>query len=166
MSMEKEYMNAYEKYADAIFRYCFYRVYEREKAKELAQETFLRAWKYIAEGRHIENMRAFFYRVAHNLIVDSSRRVAPHSLDALREKGFDAGYDGREPQLVKIEVSVLFEKIKKLDEKYQEAILLRYVEGLSPKEISKILGDTENAVSVRIHRGKKQLKKILYYENS
>ena len=38
---------------------------------------------------------------------------------------------------------------------------MRYVDELSPREISDITGDTENNVSVRIHLGIKQLKKIL-----
>jgi RNA polymerase sigma-70 factor (ECF subfamily) len=51
--------------------------------------------------------------------------------------------------------------LQTLPDVYKEALSLRYVEGLTPKEIADIVGESENAVSVRIHRGLKKLKLIL-----
>jgi len=51
--------------------------------------------------------------------------------------------------------------LQKLPDAYREALSLRYIEGLSPQEIGKIVGESENAVSVRIHRGLKKLKELL-----
>ena len=55
----------------------------------------------------------------------------------------------------------MIEVIGWLDEKYRDVVLMRYVDELSPKEISEVVGESENNVSVRIHRGLKQLKEIL-----
>lgn len=44
-----QFINAYNEYSDEIFRYCFYRVYDREKARELSQETFMKVWKYLQD---------------------------------------------------------------------------------------------------------------------
>lgn len=80
---------AYEAYADAIFRHCYFRVFNRELGKELMQETFLRVFEYLSKGNTVDNMRAFLYRVANNLIIDNVRRKKELSLDALNEQGFD-----------------------------------------------------------------------------
>jgi RNA polymerase sigma factor (sigma-70 family) len=52
-------------------------------------------------------------------------------------------------------------KLTELPDTYREVLVMRYVEGLSPSEIAKEIGETENAVSVRIHRGLKKLRALL-----
>ena len=51
--------------------------------------------------------------------------------------------------------------LQELPDAYREVLSLRYVDGLSPSEIGGIVGESENAVSVRIHRGLKKLKEML-----
>lgn len=161
MGLDEEFIIAYEKYSDAIFRYCFYRVYEREKAKDLVQEVYMKTWQYLSKGNEVENIRAFLYRVARNLIIDGSRKKKESSLDEMHESGFDAKFDDRRQKEIEIDMKMAIEVIKNLDEKYREVLLLRYVDGFSPKEISSMIDETENAVSVRIHRGMKQLRKLI-----
>lgn len=157
---EEEFLKAYNSYADAIFRHCFFRVFERELARDLVQETFIRTWEYAEHGAHIDNVRAFLYRVATNLIIDHSRRKKELSLDALKEQGFDAvTEDGQTVDFV--ELGTVLEAIGRLPEKYRQMVTLRYIEDLPPEEISKITGKSANAVSVRIHRGIEKLRKIL-----
>lgn len=55
----------------------------------------------------------------------------------------------------------VLDRLNDLPELYREALTLRYVDGLSPKEISEIIGESENVVSVRVHRGLKKLKELL-----
>jgi len=158
---QKLFLEAYDNHADAIFRHCFFRVFSREKAQDLTQETFTKSWEYISRGGEIKNIRAFLYKVASNLIIDESRKKRALSLDALMEEGFDFGTDERgklEDIISAKEALVLMEK---LDDSYKEVVLLRYVEDLSPKEIAEILGETENMVSVRIHRGVKKIKELI-----
>jgi len=51
------------------------------------------------------------------------------------------------------------EVLNKLEEPYRQAVTLRYVDGLSPKEIAEIVGESTNNISVRINRGIEKLKK-------
>lgn len=158
---EKQFTDAYDTYADAIFRYCYYRVFDRDKAKDYVQETFCRTWKYIIEGNEIENIRAFLYKTANNFIIDESRKKKAVSLDNIMEKGFSPSIDTRqkdENYLTGKEVILI---INTLDEKYREAVTMRYIDDLSPKEIASITGDTEDNVSVKIHRGLQKVKKLL-----
>lgn len=83
---EKLLIEAYDAYADAIFRHCYFRVFSRERAKELMQETFLRAWDQMVKGEEIRHMRGFLYRVANNLIIDESRKKRSNRLRLLRKR--------------------------------------------------------------------------------
>jgi RNA polymerase sigma factor (sigma-70 family) len=51
--------------------------------------------------------------------------------------------------------------LEELAEPYREAVTMRYVDGLSPTEIAQAIGESENVVSVRVHRGLKKLRAAL-----
>ncbi|MDP2650949.1 MAG: RNA polymerase sigma factor [bacterium] len=157
---EKEFWQAYEAYADALFRHCYFRMYDRELAKDLVQEAFCRTWSYLAEGKEIQNTRAFLYRVLHNLIVDEVRRKKPIPLDTLEE---DIAQPTNLPEIVGniLAGEKVMKLLDKLDGKYQEVIVMNFIDSLSPKEISVIIGESENVVSVRIHRGLKKVRELL-----
>ncbi|MBI2098288.1 MAG: RNA polymerase sigma factor [Candidatus Wildermuthbacteria bacterium] len=162
--MEKEFLEAYEKYADALFRYCYFRLSDEEKAKDVVQDTFVKTWDYIAQGKSIAEMRAFLYRVASNCIVDQYRKRKTTSLNYLQEKGFEPRLDIREKLETEIEAKEVIEVLQQLDEKYRDAFIMRYVGELSVKEIAEILGEAENTVSVHIHRAVKQVRLLLKHE--
>lgn len=160
--MEQQFLHAYEVYGDAIFRHCYFRVFRRNRAQELAQETFTRTWEYLASGKNIDNIRAFLYRVANNLVIDEARRRKEASLDAMQETGFDPRSGGGVERLSdRTDGAFAREKLYRIDPKYRDVIIMRYIDDLQPKEIAKITGESENVVSVRIHRGIKQLREIL-----
>jgi DNA-directed RNA polymerase specialized sigma24 family protein len=48
----------------------FFRVFDRETAKDLVLEAFCRAWTHVASVQEINTLKAFLYRVAHNIIAD------------------------------------------------------------------------------------------------
>ncbi len=154
VKLESEFLAAYDAHSDALFRHCLIRVRDREIAKDIVQETFSRTWVYLSEGKKVDYIRAFLYRVANNLIVDGARKKKSSSLDTMMDD------DGFEPVDESIrdfaEVPQAREAMKMLeglDEIYRTAITMRYVEEMSPREISAQLGVSENVVSVRIHRG-------------
>jgi len=163
---KEKFLEAYDMYADAIFRYSLIRVYEREKARDLTQDVFLRAWDYIRSGRTVENWKAFLFRIATNLIIDNSRKKHETiSLEVMMETGFDAGQDDRKHIDNWIDGQQAVAALNELDEIYREAVYLRYMEDFSPKEIAAITGESENLISVRVHRGIYMLKKLLSKKN-
>ncbi|MDP3697721.1 MAG: RNA polymerase sigma factor [Candidatus Taylorbacteria bacterium] len=157
----ERFTKAYEELSDAIFRHCWFKIGDREKAKDLMQDTFTKSWQYIAEGATVNNFKSFLYRVANNLIIDEYRKKKELSLDRLQEDGFEPGFDDRHKNENRIDAQFAISAINQLDEKYREVILMRYIDELSPKEIAEITGESENNVSVRLHRGINQLKDIL-----
>ncbi len=163
--LKAEFTKAYDEYADAIFRHCYFRISDRERARDLMQETFIKTWDYILKNdERIDNLRAFLYRTANNLVIDEYRKAKGNqSLETLQEAGFQVGVAEAVTGRVgaKLEAEQILEVIEQIDSKYREAVIMRYMDGLTPKEIAEITGETQNNISVRINRGLKQLRQIL-----
>src|SRR3989344_3440161 len=83
---EEAFTQGYQTHADAIYRHCYFRVHNKELAQDLTQETFIKTWKYIIEGKEIKNLKAFLYKVAINLIIDDSRKKKAVVFDSVKEK--------------------------------------------------------------------------------
>ncbi len=168
MKEQKElFEQAYKENADALFRYSFFRTGDRETAKDLLQETLVKSWKYIVDGHRVENLKPFFYKVMHNLIIDSYRnnKKKTSSLEAMQEDdGFDPPVDDGDQMRNQIDGEKAIKMIDKIPEPYRETVLMRYVQGLEISEIAEIFGQSENTVNVRIHRGIDKLKKLYFHE--
>lgn len=165
--MDKEetkqaFIALYDSLSSAIFRHCFFRLNSRERALEISQEAFLKVWEYFDRGTDIKNPTALVYRVANNLIIDEYRRKKVVSLDMMQEGGFDVDDGDNGKMLERMEIDKVREAISKIPEKYRQVITLRFVEGLSPKEIGVIIDRTENSVSVQLNRAIKMLQEILH----
>lgn len=160
-TLEEKFIQSYDQFSDAIFRHCYFRVHNPDIAKDLMQDAFTKTWQYLVDGGEIDNIRAFLYKTATNLIIDLSRKKQTISLDTLEESGFEPGYDTRKDIDNNIEVKRILKVIDKLDDAYRDVVIMRYVDDLPPKEIARIIGESENNVSVRIHRGLNKLKELL-----
>jgi RNA polymerase sigma-70 factor, ECF subfamily len=160
------FIKAYDEYSDTIFRYCLFHIFDREKAKDLMQETFTKTWEYIIKDeKEIENIRAFLYRVAHNLCVNEIVRSKAYSLDEMMEKiGFDPQDSIVPSQEDDTEISLLINKMQRLNANERDLLTMRYINDLKVSEIAEILNSIPNTISVKISRAEKSLKKI-YKEN-
>lgn len=167
---EEEFLAAYNTYSDALFRHAYFRLPDRERAFDLTQDTFIKAWDYVRAGGDVRSPKSFLFRILNNLIIDEYRRSKSESLDkklednpAATEALFAEGsvWEVEEGMDERDLLGKVKDAITKLSEEYRTVVTLRYVEGFSPKEIAKMLGSTENAVSVRIHRGVAKLKSQL-----
>lgn len=169
--LQAHFAQAFEAYNDELFRHASMRLPDREKALELTQECFLRAWEYAQKGEEIRELRPFLYRTLRHLIIDEYRRKKSVSLEGLVANDEDGGNvetllpadesNTLERAVERFEGKRALEALQELPDVYKEVLTLRYVEGLNPKEIGEIVEETENTVSVRIHRGLKKLKMIL-----
>ncbi len=166
---EKEFLDAYQQYADAIYRHCYFRVYNKDLAEDLTQETFIKTWKYITEGKEVKSIKAFLYRVALNLIIDHSRKKTALAFDDMKEKEVSVRLHSIENSMIDdFEIKEIVATLDDLDEKYRQVITMRYIDQLSPPEIAKILGISTNAVSVKINYAMKKLREIIktkYHES-
>lgn len=161
---EAQFLEAYDLYADAIFRHCALRIGDREQGKDLMQDTFLRAWQTLQNGTVVKNIRAFLYTVANHLIIDQVRRRKLRPEDSLEDMqettGFDVPDKAPNPQRA-FEGTQVLETLQQVEEPYRTALILHYVDGLPPRDMAEALNISANLASVRLHRGLAQLTAIL-----
>lgn len=152
----------YNKYKNKIEYFIYNIVKDYQKAEDIAQETFI----YVIQHQMRENssFKYYIYLVARskalNYINVEKRR------NEITEKYFANDNEQIEKDVLDIITTEeskkeLLESIELLDERYKNAIYLVNIEGLSYEETSKILGETLQNTKNLIHRGKKQLRKIL-----
>jgi RNA polymerase sigma-70 factor (ECF subfamily) len=159
--ISKQFLDAYDKYADDLFRHVIFRVSDKEAAKELLQETFMKTWEYMKKGNKVDEIRPFLYRVLHNQLIDYLRKRKPQvSLDELSEDGFDIAHGGRKEEESRIDAKKLLVLLDELEESYRNVLVMRYVDDMTIQEIAELTGDQPNSISVRLHRALKKLKEL------
>ena len=152
----------YNKYKNRIEYFIYNIVKDYQKAEDLTQETFI----YIIQNKMKENysFKYYIYLIAKskaiNYINVEKRR------NEIKEEYLSNNDEGIEKDILELITKEetkkeVLEAIEKLDEKYKNAIYLVNIEGLSYKETSQILGETLQNTKNLVHRGKKQLRKIL-----
>lgn len=136
-------------------------MHDRQCAKDLTQDVFIKTWNYLAKGETIDNYKAFLYRAAHNIVVDYYRLHSSESLDVLQEKGFDPGENRTEELIDYLDGAQIMNLVDSLSAEHRDVILMRYAQGLSHAEIAEVLGEAEGVIRVRVHRGVKKLREIV-----
>ncbi len=158
----------YERYAERIFNYIYYRTGNVHDAEDLTARVFQRAMN------HIKNytdrgapFAAWLYRIAHNLVAnwhrDRSRKqeIPLDDLPILPSKG-----DHPEKNLVRSqEQEALLRIIRTLPSERQTLLILKFVEDMSNAEIGVIMGRSEGAVKSLYHRTLLALRDQLQDQN-
>lgn len=160
MKQEQAFLEAFDKYADALFRHGYFRVSDKERAKDLVSDAFTRTWDYLVKGNTVDDFRPFLYRTLNRLIIDEYRKKRTESLDALLddldvpEGAFEELVEGSREELeFTLDAQKIPQMLEEMPQGYRQVIVLRYFDGLMPAEIADILGESVNTISVRIHRG-------------
>ncbi len=160
-----------EMYKIPVFNICLRMVRIPQEAEDLAQEAFIRAYTNIDTYETDRKFSTWLFRIATNLSIDYLRKKKPDtSLDAeiSGTDGYTIGHQVAaadplpEQQLLTRETQAFVQDaIMALPVKYRSAIILKYIQDLSLKEISDILEIPVATVKTRIHRGREALKQAL-----
>jgi RNA polymerase sigma-70 factor (ECF subfamily) len=149
---------------------------DAEEARDLTQETFLRAFQSISRFRGDANLKTWIYRIAINQARNRwrwwrrRRRDVTVSLDATDEQHErplaatlrnDDAIDPEQETLARERESQLREALLGLRPSYREAVILRDVEGFSYEEIAETLQISLGTVKSRISRGRLELRRKL-----
>lgn len=151
---------AHHDYESGLNKHSYFKVGNRALGNDLVQDTFIKTWSYLVKGGKIETMKAFLYHVLNNLIIDEYRKRKTLSLDILLEKGFEPSVKSSVSLPDMIDAKNAMALIKRLPEKYQKVMRMRYKQDLSLKEMALLTGQTKNAMAVQIHRGLEKLKQL------
>lgn len=164
------YRGLVEKYQGRIYAVMYGMVRNREDARDLTQEAFVKAYRNLHGFRADSRFYTWLYRIAMNLAIDFVRRRgrAPVSAGAeedvtLRDasRGIEDAdrIDGPRRELERKRLyGAIMDAVDELPENQKQVILLREVEGLSYKEIAEVLDIAEGTVMSRLFYARKKLQ--------
>jgi RNA polymerase sigma-70 factor (ECF subfamily) len=160
---EQAFLEIYDRFGPGIFRHLLLRTGSREIAEDLTSTIFLRTWEYVASNSRIQNVKAFLYRIAQNLLIDHWRKRSVSDISVDITTLIIEGHGGEENPVEiaadSVDVAILYEELATIRQEYRDILVWRYIDELSIVEIAKISGKSTAAVYVTIHRAVKTLKK-------
>ena len=156
----------YEEAREDVYYYCVGRFgIGPEEAQDLTQEVFLRLHRALVNGEEIRNLRAWVFRVVHNLALNHrAQRASAMAVGAggseVYRNAADPG-EGVEHALLRRERDRrLQEGLDGLSEQQKRSLHLR-AEGLRYQEIAQVMGVSLSTVSEYITRGVARLRKAI-----
>ena len=160
------YGQLYDAFIDPIYRYIFFRV-NKDEAFDLTENVFLKMWENLQSYR--PRSEAFFsswlFRIAHNVVVDHYRGRKENvslDIDLPDTKRHHNPIIMTEQKLGQEALQIAIGKLKK---KYQQVIILKYINELENEEIANILGCTEGSLRIIKFRALRALREVLQSMN-
>ena len=157
----------YDQHHDSIFRYVWSRVGDRHLAEDLTGDVFAQMLTALPNYRPSGTpFRGWLYRIAHNRLVDHFRKEnlrARVPLDAIEDRRADDG-DPTSTVEHRLDVERVQRALSHLDGSHREVVVLRFVCGLSLKEVALALDKSEAAIKSSQHRGLTALRQALAQE--
>ena len=154
ISLEEQY--------DKIYRYCYFKVKNKEIAEDLTQETFLKYFNqtsYISRGKPM----AYLYTIAKNLCIDFYRKS--NRYESLNEEMIGSGDNVDNDDITVFETNFIIKQaVSTLPIELQELLLLRFANELGINEIANIMKISRFSVYRKLNKAFKLLKNILREE--
>lgn len=152
----------YVRHMDAIYRYIFFRVNEEAEAEDLTEEVFIRAWEALPNYQQGQfPFTSWLYRIAHNLVIDHHRKRKADPLPDLELHHSGSKRSNEDNVLERLDSAMLVDALKQLDTEEQQVVILRFIEGLSHREVADAIGKSEGASRIIQHRALAALQKYL-----
>lgn len=156
MSDPAAFKSIYDEFFPRIYHYCLRRIGSAQEAEDLTSVVFTRALTGLA-GYRGGSFAAWLFRIAHNVVANHlrGRKMAL----PLEEADHLSSHDDVLEHLLEDEIEQQINRlVAGLPDEQRELITLRISGGLSAKEIGQVVGKSEGAVRVAIHRTIQQLR--------
>lgn len=154
---EIAFTEIYNRYSNTLYAFILRSVNNRNDAKDIFQETFLKFFNFCKNGNRVTNILPFVLKIARNLCLNYYR-------DKKSVITFDesTGILQSVNDIEKNEVSQMIENaLALLDYNSREVIVLHHYQNLTFNEIAEVVGESLATVKSRYYRGREKLKTIL-----
>ena len=153
------------RHQELVFSLAYKLTGNREMANDVAQESFIRAWKAIDKFRGDSTFSTWIYRITVNTAWTLRKKAKKHNTLNIDDTYEPVVIDEKkDPELVAINSdlsSVLVSALDKLPLEQRIIVELKNIEGRSHKEIADFLDISVTAAKVRLHRAHQKLRLIL-----
>jgi RNA polymerase sigma-70 factor (ECF subfamily) len=151
----------FQQYTSAICIYLARMVGNDEEGRDLAQETFIRAWRTLPGLKDVTRFTPWLYRIATNIAIDHLRakkfdwtRITVFGQDLLAQH--TRSYDSSEDQIGASQS--IQQALARVKPKYRACLLLQIEAGFSQREIAQLLHMNEKSIGVYVKRGCEQFR--------
>jgi RNA polymerase sigma-70 factor (ECF subfamily) len=150
----------YRRYLDPVYGYAFYQLDDHHDAEDATERTFLAALRALPEFRDEgATFRAWLFRIAHNTIGNARRSRFRRRTEPLPD-GIERIAPNADPAGLVLEADErrrILRAVAELPEDRRQVVLLRFVDGLSSREIGQVMDRSEGAARVLLHRALRDL---------
>ena len=164
---EKIFNESFMPHADALYNFAYKLVFDEDEAKDLLQETFLKAFRFFDYYEQGTNAKAWLFRILKNTFINEFRKKskAPNKVDysEVEEYYNNSGVtvDLRNETVKQSMGDEIVIAVNSLPVDFRTAIILCDVEGFTYEEMSGILDIPVGTVRSRLHRARHMLKEKL-----
>jgi RNA polymerase sigma-70 factor, ECF subfamily len=148
----------YRRHSPSVYGLCLRLARNAAEAQDCTQETFIRAWRRLAEFRGDSKLATWLHRIAVNEVLGRKRKAATEQRHLAAVD--NASTTSRDPATLED----LENAIAKLPERAREVFVLHAVYGYAHEEIATMLGVTEGTSKTQAHRARRQLAAALGVE--
>jgi len=148
----------YRKYVAQVYNFALYELRDTHAAEDLTAQVFMRALDGLPSFREQSeppgsSFRVWLFQICRNAIANERRRTRRHPEGPI-ELALDVAStdDVQTEALDREQLSRAWELIEQLPTERRQALVLRFVEEMSTREIGEVLGRSEGATRVLIHR--------------
>ncbi|MBI2264053.1 MAG: sigma-70 family RNA polymerase sigma factor [Armatimonadetes bacterium] len=157
-----------ERYKNAVYSLLYRTIGDREDARDLTQETFLRAYRKLSSFNPAYRFSTWIFRIATNLAIDRHRKRPPRTISLGTDEGAvdiaDPRPDPSQEVLGRLKAEAVMKALAKLPEALRAVLVLRFVKKLSYDDIAAIRGEPLGTIKTRIFRGREQMLRQLKTE--
>ncbi len=160
---EAAFAEIYDRYALRVNAYCKTILDNDDTAEDVFQETFLKFYQFARSEKTNSGIIGFLITIARNLCLNAKRDIKHNiSLDSI-----DLAFEGEQSYEDKETSSLVIYGLDLIEKEYKEAIIMRFFNDLSYKEIGKIMNITDARARYLVFTGKQRLKEVLkpYFED-
>ena len=148
-----------EQFQLPIIRYLYRMTGDDELARDLAQDTFVQAYKGLAKTTPDLPLKTWLYRIATNNALQHRRRkrlisFLPFNADTDSKEDMAQAGDADTDRLAVVE------SLLKIPEKLRVCMVLHFIDGFKYREIAETLGISEDAVRMRVARGSDEFRRL------
>lgn len=156
------FRDIYELYRDRVFRLVFYSLNERALAEDVSQTVFLKIYRALASFRFEAEPATWIYRIALNECMNQNRRHSPKHVPIESILGSGEEIDCEAPpddRQARGEIQRVIQRtVIDLPPKLRSVVILKYVEGLSYDEMSRVLECPPGTIASRLNRALAELE--------
>lgn len=160
---EQAWQQLFDRWKKPLLAFFYRSLGSRADAEDLTLEVFVRLHRSARRYTPRATFATFLFHIARNLLLNELRRRRRKPAEPLPPEAFDyvESPNGEEVRRLRGLEEAFQRALRELPEAQRTLLLLVYQQSLAPREIAGMLGVTENALRVQLHRARQRLKELM-----